>query len=117
MTKPYLCRVGEQGKHLPVLLLPPRVPGVEGVHGELAHMEDKVLQRLLIFSSKRLCLCYRIMDLITYLLNIFLPCTGLGTSTSNEAKDYFSDMIRHRIKFRYNGDQVGRKKMSSHYKN
>ena len=104
-----------------MLLLPPRVPGVEGVHRELAHMEDKVLQRLLFFSSKRLCLYYRIMDLIQFTyciyLNVFLPCTGLGTSTSNEAKEYFSDMIRHRIKFRYNGDQVGRKKISSHYKN
>jgi len=30
---------------------------------------------------------------------------GLGTSTSKEAKEYFSDMARHRIKFRYNGNQ------------
>ena len=29
---------------------------------------------------------------------------GLGTSTSKEAKEYFSDMVRHRIKFSY---QVG----------
>ncbi|KAK0396121.1 hypothetical protein QR680_001575 [Steinernema hermaphroditum] len=28
---------------------------------------------------------------------------GLGTSTSKEAKEYFSDMIRHRIKFQYGG--------------
>jgi hypothetical protein len=28
---------------------------------------------------------------------------GLGTSTAKEAKEYFSDMARHRIKFRYNG--------------
>ncbi|XP_054168345.1 DNA topoisomerase 2-alpha-like [Oppia nitens] len=28
---------------------------------------------------------------------------GLGTSTANEAKEYFSDMIRHRIKFKYSG--------------
>ena len=26
---------------------------------------------------------------------------GLGTSTSKEAKEYFSDMLRHKIKFRY----------------
>ena len=26
---------------------------------------------------------------------------GLGTSTSKEAKEYFSDMVRHRIKFTY----------------
>ena len=30
---------------------------------------------------------------------------GLGTSTSKEAKEYFSDMVRHKIKFNYNGDQ------------
>lgn len=29
--------------------------------------------------------------------------SGLGTSTAKEAKEYFSDMARHRIKFRYNG--------------
>ncbi|KAK0405993.1 hypothetical protein QR680_018303 [Steinernema hermaphroditum] len=28
---------------------------------------------------------------------------GLGTSTSKEAKEYFSDMVRHRIKFNYGG--------------
>ena len=28
---------------------------------------------------------------------------GLGTSTSKEAKEYFSDMSRHRIPFRYSG--------------
>nr|XP_022901455.1 DNA topoisomerase 2 [Onthophagus taurus] len=28
---------------------------------------------------------------------------GLGTSTSKEAKEYFTNMTRHRIRFRYNG--------------
>jgi len=28
---------------------------------------------------------------------------GLGTSTSKEAKEYFTDMARHKIKFTYNG--------------
>jgi len=28
---------------------------------------------------------------------------GLGTSTSKQAKEYFSDMARHRIKFKYQG--------------
>jgi len=27
--------------------------------------------------------------------------SGLGTSTAKEAKEYFSDMARHRIPFRY----------------
>uniref|UniRef100_A0A672N3H9 DNA topoisomerase 2 n=1 Tax=Sinocyclocheilus grahami TaxID=75366 RepID=A0A672N3H9_SINGR len=30
---------------------------------------------------------------------------GLGTSTSKEAKDYFADMERHRIMFKYNGTE------------
>ncbi|KAJ3662202.1 hypothetical protein Zmor_006558 [Zophobas morio] len=30
---------------------------------------------------------------------------GLGTSTSKEAKEYFSNMDRHRIRFRYQGQQ------------
>lgn len=31
---------------------------------------------------------------------------GLGTSTSKEAKEYFTDMARHRIKFKHGSDQV-----------
>ncbi|OAD58830.1 DNA topoisomerase 2 [Eufriesea mexicana] len=30
---------------------------------------------------------------------------GLGTSTAKEAKEYFENMARHRIRFRYDGDQ------------
>ena len=30
---------------------------------------------------------------------------GLGTSTSKEAKEYFSDMTRHRIPFKYGGPE------------
>lgn len=30
---------------------------------------------------------------------------GLGTSTANEAKEYFTDMERHRIKFKYHGPE------------
>ncbi|GAA55912.1 DNA topoisomerase II [Clonorchis sinensis] len=30
---------------------------------------------------------------------------GLGTSSGKEAKQYFSDMIRHRIRFRYTGSE------------
>ncbi|XP_053200798.1 DNA topoisomerase 2-alpha-like [Panonychus citri] len=30
---------------------------------------------------------------------------GLGTSTSNEAKEYFSDLTRHRIRFKYESNQ------------
>lgn len=31
------------------------------------------------------------------------PPAGLGTSTSKEAKEYFSEMEKHRISFRYSG--------------
>ncbi|KAF5401692.1 DNA topoisomerase II alpha [Paragonimus heterotremus] len=30
---------------------------------------------------------------------------GLGTSSGKEAKEYFSDMVRHRIRFRYTGHE------------
>ena len=30
---------------------------------------------------------------------------GLGTSTAKEAKEYFSDMERHRVPFRYSGPE------------
>lgn len=33
---------------------------------------------------------------------------GLGTSTAKEAKEYFSDMLRHRIKFKYQGGEDDR---------
>ena len=33
----------------------------------------------------------------------FVDVTGLGTSSSKEAKEYFSDMERHRIEFKYAG--------------
>jgi len=31
----------------------------------------------------------------------FAGSSGLGTSTAKEAKEYFSDMARHRIPFKY----------------
>lgn len=34
---------------------------------------------------------------------VVLVPSGLGTSTAKEAKEYFSDMVRHRIQFRYTG--------------
>lgn len=40
------------------------------------------------------------------MLNLIALCSiGLGTSTAKEAKEYFSDMNRHRIRFRYQGQQ------------
>lgn len=37
------------------------------------------------------------------LLNVSIFRSGLGTSTSKEAKEYFAEMERHRITFRYGG--------------
>lgn len=34
-----------------------------------------------------------------------LRFAGLGTSTSKEAKEYFADMKRHRIQFKYSGPE------------
>jgi len=45
-----------------------------------------------------------ILKVIHYVcqLNSDLPgLSGLGTSTAKEAKEYFSDMLRHRIPFKY----------------
>uniref|UniRef100_A0A915CWD3 DNA topoisomerase 2 n=1 Tax=Ditylenchus dipsaci TaxID=166011 RepID=A0A915CWD3_9BILA len=36
---------------------------------------------------------------------VFTPFRRLGTSTSKEAKEYFSDMTRHRILFKYGGPE------------
>lgn len=49
-----------------------------------------------------------LIDNLTFLMVFFtwLWCIpGLGTSTSQEAKGYFSDMQRHRIPFKYAGPE------------
>lgn len=46
-----------------------------------------------------LTVCFFTVSL--YLL--FSLSLGLGTSTSKEAKEYFSDMERHKIPFKYTG--------------
>jgi len=38
-------------------------------------------------------------------LSHLILISGLGTSTSKEAKEYFEDMARHRIRFKYLGNQ------------
>ena len=39
--------------------------------------------------------------LVGVIINMF--DVGLGTSTSKEAKSYFADMKRHRVRFQYSG--------------
>jgi len=39
------------------------------------------------------------------LFSVFAFNSGLGTSSAQEAKEYFSDMARHRIKFNYKGEE------------
>lgn len=45
--------------------------------------------------------------IVLYLMGCLLVFVqpGLGTSTSQEAKEYFSDMQRHRIPFKYSGPE------------
>ena len=42
---------------------------------------------------------------LAYFYFHFKNCAGLGTSTAKEAKEYFADMERHRILFRYAGPE------------
>lgn len=58
--------------------------------------------------SKICIVCYVIYYRIykTHLTRCFFwVYTGLGTSTAKEAKEYFENMARHRIRFRYDGEQ------------
>ena len=59
------------------------------LNSELAKMEMQILQRFFpYFSSSK--------SRLFFSLN-----SGLGTSTAKEAKEYFSNMERHRIIFKY----------------
>jgi len=40
---------------------------------------------------------------VAYSVFVVFTYPGLGTSTSQEAKEYFSDMQKHRIPFKYSG--------------
>lgn len=46
-----------------------------------------------------------LLEIILYCDCDNVRCAGLGTSTSKEAKEYFSDMVRHRIPFKYAGTE------------
>ena len=48
---------------------------------------------------------YGICHSLEFFQFYFLNCAGLGTSTAKEAKEYFADMERHRILFRYAGPE------------
>jgi DNA topoisomerase-2 len=57
------------------------------INTKLAKMEMQILQRFFLSASYK----------NKYLFEI----SGLGTSTAKEAKEYFSNMERHRILFKY----------------
>jgi DNA topoisomerase-2 len=57
------------------------------INTKLAKMEMQILQRFFLSSS--------------YKNNYLFKISGLGTSTAKEAKEYFSNMDRHRIIFKY----------------
>jgi DNA topoisomerase-2 len=56
-------------------------------YGKLEVLQDQVLQRFPTFK-------YLTYDHV---------CLGLGTSSAKEAKEYFTEIKRHRIKFKYSG--------------
>ena len=65
-----------------------------------------IRQKLWTYTYYHYSNCVFIMNLLhccTLAYNCDFPATGLGTSTSKEAKEYFSDMARHRIPFKYTG--------------
>lgn len=51
------------------------------------------------------CCCSSISNMGMFFVFLALFQPGLGTSTSQEAKEYFSDMQRHRIPFKYSGPE------------
>ncbi len=46
---------------------------------------------------------WSLLDGAIRVINAFFTVLGLGTSTSAEGKEYFADLARHRIVFRYGG--------------
>lgn len=49
------------------------------------------------------CSYQSVLRAVLFQLWSLSPVPGLGTSTSKEAKEYFSDMARHRVPFKYAG--------------
>lgn len=56
-------------------------------------------------QSHGLLVGYYLTDNLTFFFTCLWCIPGLGTSTSQEAKEYFSDMQRHRIPFKYAGPE------------
>lgn len=114
--------VGIAQKNSAVFLQHPWVQCMEGQPAQPQVLENQILQR---FVHKPLCgsknwqvsipscqdtvkvkvLCH--FNALSHLLSLFVVVIhpGLGTSTSQEAKEYFSDMSRHRIPFKYSGPE------------
>ena len=69
-------------------------------------MESQVLQRFVLKLTQNFSFCYiPLYRFIWSNLVGVLAFVGLGTSTSKEAKEYFADMKRHRIQFKYSGPE------------
>ena len=61
------------------------------INSQLEQMEMQILQRFfLVFTP-----------MLNMIRTSFRSLSGLGTSTAKEAKEYFSNMDRHRIIFKY----------------
>lgn len=63
--------------------------------------------KVYIFVFVHFCTTNTITFTINFVVVVYkiFVLLGLGTSTAKEAKEYFENMTRHRIRFRYEGDQ------------
>uniref|UniRef100_A0A8C2SD18 DNA topoisomerase 2 n=1 Tax=Capra hircus TaxID=9925 RepID=A0A8C2SD18_CAPHI len=80
-------------------------------YGKIMIMTDQVVQNGSESSGNNLQHQHEIIQYLSFSFCLayfyfhFKNCAGLGTSTAKEAKEYFADMERHRILFRYAGPE------------
>lgn len=94
---------------------------MEGKPAQPQILESQILQRFVLnpcvvvrMTSKHpsipdqspgYCPVFHYHAISYWLSSVAFVHSGLGTSTSQEAKEYFSDMQRHRIPFKYSGPE------------
>lgn len=85
---------------------------MEEANGKLQNVARKVLQRFAphFLKIRPVCISQFVVTRKKKKSPIAVPefffkihSSGLGTSTSKEAKEYFAEMERHRITFKYGG--------------
>lgn len=92
---------------------------MEGEPAKPQILENKILQRfvtnpcVVVKRTSKQHIMHIVIVSILFCCNLYhlffsfvaIAHLGLGTSTSQEAKEYFSDMQRHRIPFKYSGPE------------